>query len=118
MESFTIVRPEHLNHHGFLFGGQMLKWVDEYAWLAASREFVNCRWVTIAMDRVEFKKKVIPGSILHFITKLKESGKTSVTYRVVVFADEEGSKEEIEVFSTLVTMVNVDESGKKREFRG
>ena len=29
MESYKVVRPEHLNHYGYLFGGFLLKWVDE-----------------------------------------------------------------------------------------
>ena len=36
MESYKVVRPEHLNHFGHLFGGCLLKWVDEIAWIAAS----------------------------------------------------------------------------------
>jgi len=28
MNNFTLVRPEHLNYHGYLFGGMILKWVD------------------------------------------------------------------------------------------
>ncbi|MDC7124072.1 MAG: acyl-CoA thioesterase [Spirochaetales bacterium] len=113
MESFKIVRPEHLNHHGVLFGGEMLKWVDEYAWLSACRDFSGCRWVTIGMDKVEFKNMVLPGSILHFCTDIEKKGNTSVTYLVRVFADEEGAKDEKEVFSTLVTLVNVDKDGQK-----
>jgi acyl-CoA hydrolase len=38
MQTFTTVRPEHLNYHGFLFGGQLLLWVDEFAWMAAARD--------------------------------------------------------------------------------
>lgn len=115
METFTIVRPEHLNHHGFLFGGQMLKWVDEFAWLAASREFSGCKWVTIAMDKIEFRNSVIPGSILRFATNIVKQGNTSVTYKVCVFADEEGASTEKEVFTTLVTLVNIDTNGSKMQ---
>lgn len=115
LETFTIVRPEHLNHHGVLFGGQMLKWVDEFAWLAASREFPGCRWVTIAMDKIEFRNRVIPGSILRFATKIEKKGNTSVTYCVKVFADEEGASDEKEVFTTQVTLVNINKKGEKSE---
>jgi hypothetical protein len=30
MENHKLVLPEHLNQYGFLFGGNLLKWVDEY----------------------------------------------------------------------------------------
>ena len=29
MENYNLVRQEHLNHNGYLFGGQMLMWIDE-----------------------------------------------------------------------------------------
>jgi acyl-CoA hydrolase len=91
MDNFVIVRPEHLNHHGYLFGGQMLKWVDDFAWLTASRDFAHCRLVTIAMDRVEFRHPAPSGSILRFNILPARRGNTSVTYSVEVFSDEPGT---------------------------
>jgi acyl-CoA hydrolase len=58
IDTFTIVRPEHLNHHGSLFGGQLLTWVDEFAWIVASREYAGFRLVTRAMDEVQFRTPV------------------------------------------------------------
>ncbi|SDN58524.1 Acyl-CoA hydrolase [Desulfonauticus submarinus] len=113
METYVIVRPEHLNHHGYLFGGMMLKWVDEFAWLAASKEFTGCRMVTIAMDEIQFKKPVVNGSILRFDIKLYKQHNTSATYQVNVYADAPGATEEILVFNTKVTFVRVNEQGKK-----
>ena len=66
MDTFTLVRTEHLNHNGKLFGGQLLKWVDEFAWLAAARDFCGSVLVTRAMDPSEFKHAVPTGSILSF----------------------------------------------------
>ena len=56
MENYKLVLPEHLNHFGDLFGGNLLKWVDESAWIAATREHPGCRFVTIAMDEVDRQK--------------------------------------------------------------
>ncbi|MDA8165054.1 MAG: hypothetical protein M0017_08490 [Desulfobacteraceae bacterium] len=62
MENHKLVLPGHLNQYGFLFGGNLLKWVDEYAWIAASMEDPGCQFVTIAMDRVELRKSVRQGN--------------------------------------------------------
>ena len=113
MNTFTIVRPEHLNHHGYLFGGQLLKWVDEYAWLTAARDFTGCYLVTRAMDKIDFKTRVMNGSILRFHILPGRRGNTSVTYHVEVFADEPGRAVEKKVFSTRVTFVSVNEKGEK-----
>ncbi|MEJ2525186.1 MAG: hypothetical protein P8Y73_06405 [Desulfuromonadales bacterium] len=33
-----------------------LQWVDEYAWLVASRDFPGCPLVTVGMDKISFRK--------------------------------------------------------------
>ena len=111
MDNFTLVRPEHLNHHGYLFGGVMLKWVDENAWMAATRDYPDCTLVTINMDACHFKHRVENGSILRFTMKRTQQGHTSVTYQVNVLADEPGATKEKEVFSTNVTFVRLDDKG-------
>lgn len=111
MNNHKLVLPENLNHFGFLFGGYMLKWVDEYAWIAATLEYPGYTFVTIAMDQVEFKKGVREGTILRFTTSRTRVGNTSVDYRVDVSKGVDPTSESI--FSTTVTMVRVDENGKK-----
>ena len=113
MDTYAIVRPEHLNHHGYLFGGALLKWIDEYAWLVASRDFTGCTLVTIGMDEIVFKKRIISGSILRFQIKKQKKGVSSVKYKVDVFADEQGASEEKWVFTTTITFVRLDENGEK-----
>lgn len=113
MNNFTIVRTEHLNHHGYLFGGAMLGWVDEYAWLVASRDFPGCSLVTMGMNDIQFKYRVQNGSILRFQIEPLRLGNSSVTYTVQVFADEPGASQEVRVFSTEITFVRVDENGQK-----
>ena len=113
METFTLVRTEHLNHHNKLFGGQLLKWVDEFAWLAAARDFCGSVLVTRAMENSEFKYSVPNGSILRFEILQKHLGTTSVLYSVDVFADMPGVPNEVHIFSNRVTFVAVDENGNK-----
>ena len=112
MDTYAIVRPEHLNHHGTLFGGQLLKWVDENAWLVASLEYPDRSLVTRAMDRIDFKTSVPSGSILRFCIRQDCAGSSSVTYAVDVYAHESP------VFSTSVTFVCVDAQGHKQPLGG
>jgi acyl-CoA hydrolase len=113
MEAFALVRPEHLNHFGFLFGGQLLKWVDEYAWLAASRDFPQNRLLTRALERIDFKQQVANGSILRFTIEQMRRGNSSVIYKVEVSGQAPEAKSETAVFSTIVTFVAVDKNGRK-----
>lgn len=113
MDTFALVRPEHLNHHGYLFGGALLKWVDEFAWLVASRDYPDCTFVTVGMDEIAFRHPVLNGSILRFNILPRGRGMTSVTYAVEVFAQPPGAVAEQRVFTTRVTFVRVDGAGGK-----
>lgn len=113
METHRLVLPEDLNQYGFLFGGRLLRWVDEASWIAASLEYPDCRFVTIAMDKVEFRHSVREGTILSIRSEQCDRGTTSVTYEVTV---RRGKGDEGEpIFSTRVSFVNVDSSGRKAE---
>ena len=123
MEHHLLVRPEHLNQYGFLFGGYLLMWVDETAWIAASLDFPGCRFVTVAMNRVEFRHNVRSGSLLKLDIRRVRQGTTSVDYQVDVSrAGSEGASPlgqsggaaiGEEIFSTTVSFVRVDETGRK-----
>ncbi len=113
MDAYTLVRTEHLNHNGKLFGGQLLKWVDEYAWLAAAKEFPCNILVTRAMENIEFRHAVPNGAILRFHMERVRLGTTSVDFTVDVFADMRGGESEKYIFSNKVTFAAIDEEGKK-----
>jgi len=113
MRNHKLVLPEHLNQYGFLFGGNLLKWVDEFSWIAASLDYPGSNFVTIGMDKVEFRRTVRQGSILSFdVNKVKE-GNTSVQYGVEVSSNDLESGQEEVIFSTHVTFVRIDEQGRK-----
>lgn len=114
MESFKMVRPGHLNHYGYLYGGILLQWVDETAWIAASRDYPQCNFVTIGMDKVEFRKSVKQGAILRFDVVKSRTGNTSVQYTVTVFARNIETDIDESVFSTNITFVCLNDCGEKR----
>lgn len=113
MENYKLVLPEHMNQYGYLFGGHLLQWVDEAAWICASLEYPACRFVTVAMDRVEFRKSVRQGAILRFQVKNTKVGSTSVHYVVEVFSDQLRTGGGDAIFSTTITFVCLDEQGGK-----
>ena len=113
MINHKLVLPQYLNHYGFLFGGHLLKWVDEYAYIAAAMAYPSCDFVTIGMDKVEFKKSVREGTILIFMVDQTREGKTSVQFSVSVYSTTEKAEKDM-IFSTKVTCVSIDKEGKKQ----
>ena len=117
MINHKLVLPEHLNHYGYLFGGYLLHWVDEYAYITANLDFPGHRFVTIGLDNVVFRKSIRLGSVLKFDINRTRLGSTSAGYNVKVFSDSIESGEEELVFDTNITFVNVDEEGNKQAIR-
>lgn len=115
METHRLVLPGDLNHYGFLFGGRLLAWIDEASWIAASLDYPLSQLVTVGMDKVEFHHSVREGTILRIHCDHVREGNTSVTYSVKVHDQRSGG---VPIFSTHVTFVSVDDSGKKRSLRG
>ncbi len=114
MQTYKLILPEHLNHYGSLFGGYMLQWVDEAAWMAASMDYPGCDLVTVAMDRVEFHQGVKEGAIIRFDVERCRVGNSSVQYQVEVHAVNVEQGGSSTVFSTHVTFVRVDGEGNKQ----
>lgn len=117
MQNHKLVLPEHLNQFGFLFGGHLLRWVDEAAWIAASLDYPGQHFVTVAMDRVEFRKPVRGGAILRIDIDALAEGTTSVRYQVHVRNSGDPDPSAAPIFSTCVTLVRVDNEGQKMPLR-
>lgn len=110
MKTHRLVLPEDLNHYGYLFGGRLLRWVDEACWIAASLDYPTCKFVTVGMDDVSFNSQINNGDIIAIDSTKEKVGNTSLGYRVTVC---KGRNCDSILFSTLVTFVNLDENGKK-----
>ncbi|MEN8260573.1 MAG: hotdog domain-containing protein [Pseudomonadota bacterium] len=114
MNHYKLVQPEHLNHYGYLHGGNLLQWVDEIGYIAANLEFPGHEFVTVGLDNVVFRKSIRLGSILEFRTEINKLGNTSVSYNVTVFCEDRETGTVEGVFQTNITYVSIDKAGKKR----
>ena len=115
MENHKLVLPEHLNHYGYLFGGNLLKWVDEVSYITVTTDYPGCNFVTVAMDKVEFKKSIGKGTILCFETVRTREGNTSVEYTVNVYKGNITTGTRDLAFSTRIIFVCLDENGNKKK---
>jgi acyl-CoA hydrolase len=114
MDHYKLVLPEHLNHYGYLFGGNLLHWIDEIGYIAANLQFPGHEFVTIGLDNVVFKQSIKLGSILKFETNLTRLGKTAATYNVKVSCEDRDTGSIAQVFETNITFVSIDKNGKKK----
>src|SRR3954452_21083889 len=96
----VVMMPKDANPFGTIFGGVILSHIDTAGSVAARREVLlrggaDLGYVTVAVNKVEFKKPVLGGATVRFVCKASRIGRTSITMHVDVIA--ERGKEEIPV---------------------
>lgn len=78
------IKPEDLNPNGTLFGGSLLKWIDEEAAIYAVIQLGNSRVVTKYMSSINFVSSARQGDIIELGITATRFGKTSLTLHCVV----------------------------------
>lgn len=81
------VFPNTTNHYDTLFGGTALQWMDEVAFITASR-FSRQKMVTVSSDRVDFKKPIPSGTFAELIGKVTMVGNSSLKVKVEIFVEQ------------------------------
>jgi acyl-CoA thioesterase YciA len=95
-----------------IFGGVILSYIDMVGSIGARREVLlaggnsSAAFVTVAINRVEFKQPVLVGDVVRFVTKLVRLGRTSVTMHIDVLAERD--TQTIHVTDAEVVYVAVD----------
>jgi acyl-CoA hydrolase len=102
-EKTILVRPEHLNHSGTLFGGYMMQWADEMSYNAASLAFPSANFVTKLFGQFDFHAPVGQGDIIKVCSQVESRGMTSCKIQVWGV----NARTKVEVFRTFGVMVNV-----------
>ena len=107
----VLMMPRDTNHHGTIFGGVILSYIDQAGAVGAIRR--GCRQVvTVAMDQVVFHQPVQVGDLVSFYADVIKTGRTSLEVMVTVEATRRLDGEVVSVTQAEVTYVNVDVGGK------
>ena len=83
MKYFTrkMIAHKDLNSNGTLFGGRVLDWIDEEAYIYCSCQLDNDRVVTRSMSNIDFLHSAIRGDIIEIGMETVNIGTTSITIR-------------------------------------
>ena len=73
------VKPEDLNPNGTLFGGSLLKWIDEEAAIYAIVQLGTQKVVTKLMSEINFVSSARQGDIIELGITATDFGRTSIT---------------------------------------
>lgn len=100
-EQQYLIRPTHINHYGRLFGGELLKWIDELAGIVAIRHS-GCTITTAAIDNLQFKAPAHEGDLIVLRGMVTYVGRSSMEIRVDTY------REETDGTRTLVNRAYID----------
>ena len=78
------VRPEDLNANGTLFGGSLLRWIDEEAAIYAIVQLGNGKAVTKYISEINFVSSAALGDLIEMGLTATKFGRTSLTMRAEV----------------------------------
>jgi acyl-CoA thioesterase YciA len=109
--------PRDTNPNGTIFGGILLSYLDQAGAIGARQEVIRAggkppMLVTVAINRVEFKKPVLVGDVVRFLTRPLRVGRTSITMQVCVEADR--GREVLHVTEAEVVYVAIDATSTER----
>lgn len=88
-EQVHIVQPADLNAGGRLFGGSLLKMIDELAAIVAMRHSGSKTVTTAAIDNLVFKSGAYLGDMIVLIGYITHTGRTSMEVRVDTYVEKD-----------------------------
>jgi acyl-CoA hydrolase len=115
-EQQYLVRPSHINHYGRLFGGQLLKWIDELAGIVAIRHS-GATVTTAAIDNLRFEAPAYEGDFIVLQGSVTYVGFSSMEIRVDTYIETiDGNRQLIN--RAYIDMVAINSEGRPVEVPG
>jgi len=111
-----VIFPSTLNTQDSLFGGNIMKWMDEVAYITAVR-YEREKMVTVSVDKIKFQKSVCCGSIIEIVGKIVKV--KTVKLEVLVEVSVEGiySDEKEVVAQALFVFAPINEDHKPKALK-
>ncbi|QDX93342.1 acyl-CoA thioesterase [Brevibacillus laterosporus] len=107
----SLILPSDTNHHGTIFGGTIMSYVDEVSAIAAMRHSRR-PVVTASIDSVDFIVPAKLGFSVCVDAFVTSTGRTSVEVFVKIISENLQTGERQLTATSFVTFVALDEHGK------
>ena len=117
VEIVHMVRPNHLNAAGRLFGGMLMEWLDEAAGMVAMRH-TRSNVITASVDNLRFIHGAYNGEIVVIIGKVTYVGTTSLEVRLDTYVEHIDDGMRYPINRAYFTMVALDENDKPKPVPG
>jgi acyl-CoA hydrolase len=103
--------PTDANVAGNVFGGAIMRYMDEIAGIVAWRH-AGRNWVTASIDRMDFYAPVFVGNLLILKATVNYVGRTSMELGVRIEAQDPSTRKTTHTGSCHLTFVAIDDKGR------
>jgi len=79
-----LIKPGDLNANNSLFGGALLKWIDEEAGIYAMTKLNTQKVVTKYMSEINFVSSAKQGDVIEIGLEFSSVGRTSISFKCEV----------------------------------
>jgi acyl-CoA hydrolase len=110
-----IVGPDQLNPNGTLFGGTLMSWIDEVAFMSARRHSGRPFVVTASIDNISFQMPLRLGEHVILTSQVNFVGRSSMEIGVKVEREDPYSGNRTQATTAYLTFVALDKSGRPTE---
>jgi acyl-CoA hydrolase len=107
-----IVAPDQLNPNGTLFGGTLMSWIDEVAFMSARRHSGRPFVVTASIDNISFLMPLRLGEHVILTSQVNYVGRTSMEIGVKVEREDPYTGERAQATTAYLTFVALDKQNR------
>jgi acyl-CoA hydrolase len=108
-KQYKAIFPNTVNHYDTLFGGAALSYMDEVAFITATR-FARMKMVTVSSGKIDFRKPIPAGTIIEIMGEVVKVGTTSIQVKVEITIEEMYSDKREKAIEGIFTLVAIDEN--------
>lgn len=112
IESRKLVMPDQINPNKTLFGGVLMSWIDEAAYMTAQKHSGESYVVTVAFDQIVFHRPIHVGDQVILKSRMAYVGRSSMEIFVAVEKEDGATGAREYATHAFVTFVALDEANR------
>ena len=106
-----VIFPGTLNDNDMLFGGMAMQWMDEVAYITATR-YTRKKMVTVSSDKIQFLLPVQSGTIAEITGKVIKTKNATIEVQVEIYIEEMYSDYRVKAVNGLFIFAAIDNENK------
>jgi len=104
------VFPGDTNHYHTLFGGSAMAWMDQAAFICATR-WCRTKAVTVHTGAIDFQEPVPEGTIVELVARVVATGTSSMEVRTEMFIEPMDAYQRVLACTGTFTLVALGDDG-------